>query len=383
MPHDINMLPVSRKVLWGIIGSTLLAAYPLIHTTFHLHWLDKTPRPERTIIVTGATGKLGHPTVFHLASRQCRVIMACRDMDKCKSIRREIVLATKNKSLVCRHVDLEDIESINKFVDQVAKDEPHLDVIINNAAIKDTKGRELTKYGIEKHYFVNFLAPYLLTLRLMNKLEESAKITNDSRVVNVIGNPKKSWHIDLLDINFDKRNYTNEEAYNQSKLALAYFSILLEKFNREKRNQVYVFGTSPSASRILPSFTHETGFWAQLKIIFKEYYYLNAVRVCERTVKCALDPDLVRNGLSGKLYNWFLTSLGANGGWGVAALNEDKAKVVWNVAADMLLNAREVLVNPKEPPKQVPSVPNAEVPSDSDQVKVQGNNKASGVDESA
>lgn len=359
-----------------------MAASPLIWSLFHIPWLNKQPRPERTVIVTGATGMLGHPTVHNLATRKCRVIMACRDMDKCKSIRREIVLATKNKSVVCRHLDLEDINSINKFAEEMIKTEPHIDVIINNAAVKETKGKEMTKYGIEKHFFVNYLAPYLLTLKLMSKLEESAKITNDSRVVNVIGNPKKAWHIDLLDINFDKRKYTNQDAYNQSKLALAYFSILLEKFNREKRNQVYVFGTSPSATRILPAFSHETGTWSEVKSIFKETVNSNANRVCQRTIKCALDPDLVREEHSGKLFNWFLTSLGSNDGWGVAALNEEKAKLTWNLAADMLLNAKEVLVKRDEPPKQTLK-PNEDVPGGGDQVKVQGNNKASGVDESA
>jgi NAD(P)-dependent dehydrogenase (short-subunit alcohol dehydrogenase family) len=383
MPHSTNLLPVSRKTLWAIIAGTVGLTYPLINSMKHTIWLDKTPRPERTIIVTGATGVLGQPTVHHMAERKCRVIMACRDMQKCKAIRRELVLLTKNKSIVCRHLDLEDIDSINKFADQMINTEPHIDVIVNNAAVKDIRSKELTKYGIEKHLFVNFLAPYLLTLKLMSKLEESAKVTDDSRIVNVIGNPQYSWHIDLLDINFEKRKYTSGEAYNQSKLALAYFSILLEKLNREKRNKVYVFGTSPSTNRILPDYRHETGFWAELKSVYYEYRYQNAGRVCQRTVKCALDPGLVREGLSGKLYNWFLDSYGSNNGWGVAASNEEKAKLVWNTAADMLLNAKEKLVKPDEPPQRTSGTTNKEVPSGGDQVKVQGNNKASGVDESA
>ena len=328
--------------------------------------MGKETGPDRTVIVTGATGTMGSTLTLALARRQCRVIMACRNLDKCKEIRREIVLVTKNKSIACRHLDLESIDSINKFVDDICKNEPHIDILVNNAAVRNIKKKELTQYGFERHLFVNFLAPYLLTMRLMPKLEESSKITHDSRVINVIGAPKKYWKVDLTDINFDRRKYNHKQAYWQSKMALAYFTILLEKFNREKGNKVYVFGTSPNEKRIAPSFFHETGIIQELVFNLGHYFSVSARLLSEVPLRCALDKSLANEAGSGRLYNFFLRSWGRNKGWG-PAIDEVKAKFVWNHAADLLVN--------------IPVKPNDN--RDGNQEKLQANNKASGVEESA
>lgn len=335
-------MATSRKLFWiATLGSTAIC-YPMIMRCIQPRYLAEKERPDRTAIVTGATGNLGGPITYHLARRKLRVIMACRDMDKCKSLRREIVLHTNNKGVVCRHIDLEDIDSINKFADEIIKNEPHIDILINNAAIKHTNKRELTKYGIEKHLFVNFLAPYLLTFRLLDKLTESASLTRSSRIINVIGNPKKDWNFDLEDANFEKRPFNSKTAYNQSKLALAYFTILLEKFNRERKNRIYVFGTSPSTNRIGESFKRPIGLKEEFKSAIGQWYYYHPERVIGSVIKCALDRDIVKRG-SGKLYNYFLSSIGFKGAWGVAAENETKAKLVWNMAADLLLKAPDQL----------------------------------------
>ncbi|RYZ81953.1 MAG: SDR family NAD(P)-dependent oxidoreductase, partial [Proteobacteria bacterium] len=118
--------------------------YPMKNMALYPQWHDETHRPHKTVIVTGATEPMGKATSYFYATRQCRVIMACREMDKCLSFRRELVVDTKNKSIVCRHLDLEDVGSINKFADQIIEKEPHVDVLVNNGFVFDESGEKMS-----------------------------------------------------------------------------------------------------------------------------------------------------------------------------------------------------------------------------------------------
>lgn len=324
-----------KKLLVG--AATFAITYPFLTSAVLPLYDNRTTRIHKTVIVTGATGNLGRATVAHLAIRKARVIMACRDMELCKAIRREIVMHTNHKGILCRHLDLEDIDSINRFADDMIKNEPHIDVLINNAAVKEVKEKQLTKYGIEKNYFVNFLGPYLLTFRLLDKLKESGRITRDSRIINVIGTPKRSWDVQLDDINFEKRKYNKVTAYRQSKLALAYFTILLDEFIKKDKEMVFVFGTSPCYKKLSESLVRPIGIREQMINLAVGFISADPVRVSSLMIKCALDPKMDRNS-SGKLYSYFLT----HWGWGQADKDILKAKAVWNEAAQMLLKIKDV-----------------------------------------
>lgn len=47
------------------------------------------------------------------------VILACRSIEKCRKTRRELVLATKNKSIVCEQLDLSSLESVREFAARI------------------------------------------------------------------------------------------------------------------------------------------------------------------------------------------------------------------------------------------------------------------------
>lgn len=322
------------KLLWVTLGSLVLT-YPFQKGVWMAQYRTLVV-DNRTAIVTGATGNQGKAIALQLATRKFRVIMACRDMERCKATRREIIMMTGNKSVICRRLDLEDINSINKFVDQISEEEPHIDVLINNAAIKELGKKEMTKYGVEKMFFVNFIAPFLLTLRLEPKLLQSADITHDSRIINQTGKPDDSWDVNLNDINFEKRKYSSKEAYKQSKLALAYFTILLEKRCKDKSKDIYVFGTSPGwkSKRIIESMHREVTFLDHLKGYYDTYFNVTGDRVVQPVIKCSIDPWLRNRQWSGLLYSYFMTYWS----WGKASEDETKAKLVWNLAADILLN---------------------------------------------
>lgn len=331
----------SKPVKYLCCAGLSIFVVPVFLKTVHPDYKQEKNRPESVAIVTGANGLLGSAVAHHFAIRKMRVIMACKDMDQCKSIRRQIVLTTNNKKLACRYLDLEDIDSINRFADDVIEKEPHINILVNSAGISETNGRELTKHGIEKHFAVNFLGPYLLTLRLIDKLAESAKVTRDSRIVNVVATPKRRWKIDFDDINFDKRPFKNKLAYEQSKLALAHFTILLEKLMREQKNNIYVFGFAPSTTKIKSHLELPVDEITFTKLTYGTWFTNDSASVVGSVVKAALHKKAFER--SGCMYNYFGQPLGRNKGWGPRLRNEWEGKHIWKFAGDLLLQIGDQL----------------------------------------
>lgn len=98
-----------------------------------------------------------------------------------------------------------------------------LDVLINNAGIMRCK-KSYTKEGIETHLGVNHMGHFLLTNLLLDSLKKSAP----SRIVNVTTLKHGSSKINKQDLN-STNSYSEEDAYNQSKLANLMFTAKLSE----------------------------------------------------------------------------------------------------------------------------------------------------------
>lgn len=321
----------------GAFLTSSLIAWPILKSGLYPVYKTRNEPVKKTIIVTGATGNVGRCLTAHLAKYNQRVIMACQDMDKCRSIRREIVYRTDNRSVVCRHLDLSSTDSINEFVNNIIKTEPKIDVLINNAALKHVPEKVLSKDGAEITFTVNYLGPFLLTLRLMDKLIESSKITKDSRIINIIGKPKKQWTLDIDDINFDKRTYDPTQAYRQSKLALAFFTRLLHELFVSKGHNVFAYGVDLGWQSIGDSSLRELRPLNRLKIFYQTYFRGNPDQSIGSILLVALDEEVGNRKSSGLLYGLFQQ------GWKFKKPVDDllKAKMVWNETASFVLKDTE------------------------------------------
>uniref|UniRef100_A0A0K0FF79 Dehydrogenase/reductase SDR family member 12 (inferred by orthology to a human protein) n=1 Tax=Strongyloides venezuelensis TaxID=75913 RepID=A0A0K0FF79_STRVS len=201
----------------------------------------------KTYIVTGATSGLGKATAEELARHKARVIMACRDRSKCIEVRRDIVLATRNKKVYCRGLDLQDFDSVEKFVKNISygKSEiERIDGLVNNAAIIE-RNREVNKVGIEKTMATNHMGTFLLTGLLMDKLLNQ---TNDVRIVFLNSNViNRECNLDINDLNCEKDKFDGFKVYKKSKLAEALFAKELSE--RVKGTNINVLMADPGRSK--------------------------------------------------------------------------------------------------------------------------------------
>ena len=91
-------------------------------------------------------------------------------------------------------------------------------MLINNAGII-TRRREVTADGLERQLAVNHLAPFLITLRLLDALRAG----EPSRIVNVSSGAHAGQRLEFDDL-LSERDYRRDRVYGRTKLANILFT---------------------------------------------------------------------------------------------------------------------------------------------------------------
>jgi NAD(P)-dependent dehydrogenase (short-subunit alcohol dehydrogenase family) len=175
---------------------------------------------ERTILITGATNGLGTGLAERLAPSGARLLLHGRDEAKGERLLEELGPGATGE-LEWLRADLSSLDQVAALADRVLEEE-RLDVLVNNAGVGTAKPgdgeRVESEDGHELRFAVNYLAPFLLTRRLLPLLERSAP----ARIVNVASAGQAP--IDFDDVMLERR-YSGVQAYCQSKIALVMFTL--------------------------------------------------------------------------------------------------------------------------------------------------------------
>ena len=161
-------------------------------------------------LVTGATGMIGAAIARQLASRPgWRVVLVGRDAGRARVAVEDIVQRTGNLAVSAILADLSCQQEIEAL--RVEWSGP-LHVLVNCAAVTPVE-REETREGIEVQFATNVLGYHGMIRAFQDVLIASAP----ARVVNVAS----YWagDLDLSDLEFRRRPYSNGVAYRQSKQA--------------------------------------------------------------------------------------------------------------------------------------------------------------------
>ncbi|OWA50549.1 Retinol dehydrogenase 13 [Hypsibius exemplaris] len=314
-------------VVGGSVAATLLYKEVIQGCRF-----DKIENLEgKVAVITGANTGIGKETAKEFAKRGAKVILACRDLERCKAARKEIFLAARmfgakdprtrkrKPAVVCELLDLASFDSIRAFVQRMEK-EDRLDYLINNAGTMRDPTRVLTKDGLEKQMGVNHFGHFLLTNLLLAKLQKSSP----SRIVVLSSTAHQRGDLDFSNLNWD-HDYDPGNAYNASKLANLLF--VQELANKLQGSAVTVNAVHPGLVytdlfRHLPAADSVTRF---ILGPFMWMFFKSPRAGAQTTMYVALSEDL--EGVSGKYFSNCTETAPAD-----KALDRQLAQRLWTVS---------------------------------------------------
>lgn len=189
-------------------------------------------------IITGADGGMGTEITRAVAKAGYKIIMACYRPEKAEKVRQMLVHDTGNPCIEVLGIDLSSLASVAAFAETVLKRGETIGLLMNNAGTMETKHR-MTEDGLERTVSVNYVAPYLLTRKLLPLMGEG------SRIVNMVSCTYAVGHLDFPDFFLRGRrgDFWRIPIYSNTKLALTLFTINLA--NRIKEKGIVVNAADP------------------------------------------------------------------------------------------------------------------------------------------
>ena len=184
---------------------------------------------QKLAVITGADGGMGMEITRAVAAAGYKVIMACRDPEIAEEKRQLIMRDTGNIALEIVPVNLASLSSTASFANELLQRGEAITLLMNNAGTMETK-RRITEDGLERTVSVNYVAPYLLTRKLLPLMGEGSRIANMVSCTYAIG------RLDFPDffLRGKKGAFWRIPIYSNTKLALTLFTIALSEKVKEK-----------------------------------------------------------------------------------------------------------------------------------------------------
>lgn len=182
------------------------------------------------VLITGGTNGMGKGLAKILAgvdNQLHEVIILCRSKDLGAATIKEIENTTDNKKISIVICDLTKLRDVRNAIIEIQRQHKYLDGIFINAGLGYASERVETEDGMDSHFQVNYLSQFMLTLNLLNLLENSE---NGGRVIfNVTRGGKIFWD----DIQMQNK-WSFENGIHQAMVAKRMFLSRLHDLHRSR-----------------------------------------------------------------------------------------------------------------------------------------------------
>src|SRR5580704_6304444 len=119
----------------------------------------------KTIVATGATSGIGEVAVLALAALGARIVFIARDEARAQATMRKLEAKAPGLGHRVHLADLSSMAETRRVGEAIAKSEPRINVLINNAGAVFSQ-RRVTAEGLELTFALNHMAYFALTAEL-------------------------------------------------------------------------------------------------------------------------------------------------------------------------------------------------------------------------
>ncbi len=259
----------------------------------------------KVVVITGATSGIGQVAAEKLAGMGARIVQVARDKARGEAAMARLGELGPGIAHSIHYADLSRLREMKRVAEEIARTEPRIDVLINNAGAM-FNSRQVTEDGLELTFATNHMSYFVLTHGLRERLMASAP----ARVINTSSDAHKGFALDFEDLQ-SERGYEMKfkealrfglaggfKVYARSKFA----NIL---FTRELARRLS--GTGVTANCLHPGFVatrfgDESGGWVAYMIGFwKKMFAIPPEEGAETIVYLASSPEVAN--VSGQYFH--------------------------------------------------------------------------------
>ncbi|NQY78845.1 MAG: SDR family NAD(P)-dependent oxidoreductase [Candidatus Caenarcaniphilales bacterium] len=139
---------------------------------------------KKIAIVTGANRGIGKEIARQLASKDFKIVLACRTLEKANQAKEDLLKENSNYDLLELEINVADINSIHKAANTIKKQGLKIDVLVNNAGIfpgnYNSSIINCDIGEIKEALNTNTLGPISLIQSLVDSFNKGAEIINIS-----------------------------------------------------------------------------------------------------------------------------------------------------------------------------------------------------------
>jgi NAD(P)-dependent dehydrogenase (short-subunit alcohol dehydrogenase family) len=224
LPKILGAIRRNRFKVIGLLLACLLVTCCAVTRKPDWTLADMPSQKGRIFLITGGNSGIGYESAKALAAAGAEVVIASRNPEKGREAIAAIRRETPDARVRFEKLDLGDLASVRALGKRLKETLPHLDGLINNAAIMEPPTRGPSADGFETQFAVNYLGHFALTKELLPLLRKAPA----PRVVTLSSIAAKLGSIHFDDLQFEKE-YDPFAAYAQSKLACLMFAFELQR----------------------------------------------------------------------------------------------------------------------------------------------------------
>jgi NAD(P)-dependent dehydrogenase (short-subunit alcohol dehydrogenase family) len=245
---------------------------------------------DKTVVITGGTSGIGEVAAKALAEMGARIVLIARNKSRAEAT---LALLRRSGPSVVHSVyraDLTRLAEMKRVAAEIAKREPPIDILINNAGALFAT-RRLTEDGLEYTFALNHMSYFVVTEGLRERLLASGA----ARIINTASAAHQGATLDFDDLQSAK-GFRAMRVYGRSKLC----NIL---FTRQLARSLQGSGVTANCLHpgfVATRFADESGGLISRIVWLAKSFAISPAQGAQTIIYLASSPDVTN--VSGKYF---------------------------------------------------------------------------------